>query len=660
MKALKIVLYALGGVAGLLVLAAVGVAVVVDGAFVKARLEQAMKEKNRALRIEGEPRLRLFPVAGIALGRTALTEPGSDKLFLMLESAEVAVRVMPLLAGEIAVETLKLAGLKLNLVRTKDGRMNFSDLAGEPDREKREAPAERPNLRIAGIGIERVQIGFRDEATGQEVTVSDLELKTGRLDGATPGAVAFAARVIGRKPDIDLRAEAKGGLRFNLGRGELGFDGFSAQAKGRVDRDTLTAAFSAPKVEISRDRASGSAVAGELRIAGPQRKLDAKLQIAAVEGSARSLAIPKLALDLDAAAAGASIKAKAEASLKANLERETLDSEIHAKLDESTVRAKVGLTKFAPLAAKFDAHIDRINLDRYAQKKEGAGPDRVDFSGLKGPTVEGKLAIDSLVAQRVKLSGVKAEVKLAGGRLEVAPHSAGLYGGTLAGSLAVDANANRVALKETVRGVNVGPLLRDAANQDRLEGRANVDLDVTTAGASAAAMKKALAGNARVELKDGAVRGVNLAESFRDVKSVLGSKSAKAGDPSKKTDFSEITATFAIKNGVAHNDDLQGKSPFVRLTGAGNLDIGANAIDYTARASVVATSKGQGGQDLSHLAGVTVPVRLTGPLDKPDWSVDYSELAAKSGVGKVVGKVGEAAGSAVGGVRDKLRGLFGR
>ena len=80
MKAIKILFF---GLAGLVVLALVGLGaalVIVDGQFVKARLERAMKEKNRTLKIEGEPQLKLFPVAGIALGKTTLSEPGSDKL----------------------------------------------------------------------------------------------------------------------------------------------------------------------------------------------------------------------------------------------------------------------------------------------------------------------------------------------------------------------------------------------------------------------------------------------------------------------------------------------------------------------------------------------------------------------------------------------------
>ena len=84
---MKIVKGAAWVLAGLVVLVAVGIAVallVVDGGFVKSRLQRAMQEKNRTLTIEGEPKLRLFPVAGLTLGRTTLTEPGGKGMFLEL------------------------------------------------------------------------------------------------------------------------------------------------------------------------------------------------------------------------------------------------------------------------------------------------------------------------------------------------------------------------------------------------------------------------------------------------------------------------------------------------------------------------------------------------------------------------------------------------
>jgi AsmA protein len=50
-----------------------------------------------------------------------------------------------------------------------------------------------------------------------------------------------------------------------------------------------------------------------------------------------------------------------------------------------------------------------------------------------------------------------------------------------------------VAVKETLANIAVGPLLRDFAQQDRLEGKGNVALDVNAAGKSVNALKSALA-----------------------------------------------------------------------------------------------------------------------------------------------------------------------
>lgn len=660
-KTLKVLGFGAGAVLLLAALAAGAALVIVDGAFVKSRLERAMQEKNRTLRIEGEPGFRLFPVAAIALGKTTLSEPASDKLFAALDSAELAVRVMPLLSGEVAVESLRLSGLTVNIVRAKDGRMNFSDLAAARD-EERGAGAEPGRLRLAQIDVARVRVNYRDEASGRELSISDLALKSGRLDGEAPGQVAFSARVMGKRPELDLAAQAGGALRFDLGRQEVAFDGFSVKVKGRLDHDTLNAELAAPKLEITPRRAGGSAITGVVQIKGPQRNVDAKLRIAAVEGTASALSIPGLTLAVNARAAGFAVTAKADGALKADLAKQAASADLSVKLDDSTIKAKLGATRFAPLHASFEVIVDRLNLDRYSPKKnEASDPsEALDLSALKGPAATGKVEIGALTAKGLKLSNFKTEIRLAGGKLEASPHSASLYGGTVSGSLSAEANGNRVALKEAVRGVSVGPLLADLGQGGRLEGRAVADLDVSMAGRSVAAMKRAIGGSARVELKDGAVKGFNLEQSLRDVKSALGSKSAKAADFAKKTDFSEITANFTIRNGVAHNEDLQGKAPLFRLAGAGDLDIGNNAINYLAKASIVATSQGQGGKDVSHLAGVTVPVRLSGALDNPDWTIDYGELAAKSGVGKVVEALGSAAGGAAGSVRDKVRGLFGR
>ena len=68
---------------------------------------------------------------------------------------------------------------------------------------------------------------------------------------------------------------------------------------------------------------------------------------------------------------------------------------------------------------------------------------------------------------------------------------------------------------------------------------------------------------------------------------------------------------------------------------------------------MVATSKGQGGTDLEHLSGLTIPVKLSGSFDAPKYEIDYRALAGDAAKAKVKEKAKEK-------VEQKLRDLFKR
>jgi len=354
-----------------------------------------------------------------------------------------------------------------------------------------------------------------------------------------------------------------------------------------------------------------------------------------------------------------------------------LSGDVVVKLDDSTIKAK--FTAAEPY--ELDASIDKISLDRYlgAEEKQAAAAQKpapkaetdtpVDLSALKSINAKGRIQVGALEVRGLKLADVNAQLNAHNGHVTVAPHSAKLYEGTISGDVTVDANKNHITLKEQLENVAVGPILRDFAQQDRLEGKGNITLDVTTAGQTVNAMKRALGGTAKVQLRDGAIKGVNLGEIIRKGRSLFsggGSQSAAQGqsadDKSQKTDFSELSASFTIKNGVAHNEDLDAKSPLFRLGGAGDINIGTSSLDYLAKASIVATGQGQGGAERDRLAGLTVPVKLSGTFDDLKYQVDYRAMAgqaAKSEVGEKVkerleGKLKDEK------VRDKLKGLLGR
>lgn len=492
-------------------------------------------------------------------------------------------------------------------------------------------------------------------------------------------------------------------------------------AKGQLADETLDLKFDVPRIASAGQRASGQAASATLRLTGAQRQLDAKLDISGIEASAAALDMGKLAAQWTFRQGATSSQGHAAGAVRADLKARTLalprltgevllaspqlpvkqlklpldasaqvdwghsraTGNLSTRIEDSAVQGKFQVSKFKPLGVSFDLGIDRLDVDRYFPQTPSAGPARpaasaapgpatatapakqeaIDFSFLRGFDVKGAVRVASLKARNLKFNDVAANLVVNGGRMDLNPLSARLYGGTLAGSVIAQADGNRVALKQTMDNVNVGQLIRDYAQKDILEGRGRLVLDVGTGGSSIAAMRQSLDGSARVSLHDGFIKGINLAKKLREGKAILaggGREAVVAADKTEKTDFSELAASFRITHGVARNDDLAAKSPFLRVAGAGNVDLVREQIDYVVRATVVASPQGQEGRELAELNGVTVPVRLTGPYDHPSYRLEFGELAASLARKQVQQRIEQQLGKQLGGDKGGLGDLLKR
>jgi AsmA protein len=382
---------------------------------------------------------------------------------------------------------------------------------------------------------------------------------------------------------------------------------------------------------------------------------------------------------------------KLDASGKANLDlgKQTLALLLKGNLDESAFDGRFGMSKFSPAAYTFDLGIDRLDADRYRGKppaaaarevapKTAAADKPLDLSALRDLQAAGTLRIGALKFGNIKASSVRLNVRAAGSKLDVNPLSASLYGGGMTGSAAALASSPpRFAVRQNLAGVHLGPLLKDAIGKDPIEGRGNVSLDITSAGASVAQLKKSLNGTARLELRDGAVRGINVAQTIRNAKAKIGTFKGDApaqtgtGSTGEKTDFSELSGSFRIASGVARNEDLNVKSPLIRVGGAGEINLGEERLDYLAKATVVSNLQGQGGPELQALKGLTVPVRLSGPFSAIGWRIDFEGLASELAKQKIDEKkqelqsraqksIDEQKAKVQDRIKEQFKGLLGR
>jgi AsmA protein len=197
---LKAIKYAIYTVLVLLALAIAGVAifaVTFDPNRYKDDVERLVAERTgRTLKLSGNLAVAFWPSLGAKVGGVTLSERGRDDQFLSLEGAHASVAVMPLLRGEVIVDSVTVSGLKAQVVRDKDGRFNFQDLLGEekpkaqpsPAPDKKAGSGQPVAFDIAGVTVERSSVSYRDLASGQEFALDDfnLEVATASISRRSP------------------------------------------------------------------------------------------------------------------------------------------------------------------------------------------------------------------------------------------------------------------------------------------------------------------------------------------------------------------------------------------------------------------------------------------------------------------------------------------
>jgi len=311
-------------------------------------------------------------------------------------------------------------------------------------------------------------------------------------------------------------------------------------------------------------------------------------------------------------------------------------------LDDSKLTGTVAVNGFDRPAVRGDLALDALDVDRYlpppAKGKAPSPPpatpgatagaaSELPLDTLRALDLDTTMRIGRLKLANVRVSDVILTTTAKGGEIHLHPATAHLYGGEYRGDARVDARGPEpvVRLDETLTGVNAGPLLRDALGEERVTGKATLHAQVTGRGTGVDAITHTARGTAEFRVADGAVRGVNLGRLLREARAALALTKGQGLAPVREveeTDFTELTGTLTIAEGKVRNEDLAGKSPLLRISGVGEVDLVREEVDYLLTVTVVETRTGQGGKELDDLAGIPIPVRISGPFAKLEYRPD--------------------------------------
>ena len=264
-KALKIILWLFGTFVVLAIVAAVVVPLFLDPNDFRDDIGAAVnKQTGRDLQIEGDLELSVIPWLGLRVGPARLSnaEGFGDEPMLAIKGASVSVKLMPLLSRQVEVSRVELDGLRLNLLRRKDGVSNWDDLAGPATAEETPPPAAGEQSfdiqEIAGVTLNDAVVVYEDRTIGEKYDLALGEFSTGRISGINTTPAVEGAEL----SNADVRYE--GG---DAGRFSVNLKSFSAgDIKGDADNLALRdIALNGATVDFEDPTVKLAATLGKLR-----------------------------------------------------------------------------------------------------------------------------------------------------------------------------------------------------------------------------------------------------------------------------------------------------------------------------------------------------------------------------------------------------------
>lgn len=666
----------------LVVIVAAYLLVTFDANDYKERIEAEVQEATgRELDLSGSIGLTLFPSLGLRLEevRFGNAEGFGDEPFAEVDVVDVAVAVMPLLRRELEIQRVQADGVRLNLARDEEGRNNWDDLldhagaarddavgADDDERTTTESRLALQRIDVAGISLTNTRVRWDDRETGMQATLEPLELQVGRFRPGVETRLDLEAVVRAEGGDLAEPVELAldlGGLmnldllndRYSVRRlnATLGLDGGGLPRAVGMTLETDVALEMAEAMSLRLERltlgVSGVRMTGFAELSeldGEQPKIRSEMRT-----NTFNLKDVLTDLGLDAPeTSDPDALGRVALDLSANGSFQALNMDpFLITVDDAMLNGSAGWDGRGerPLIT-FDVSGESLNLDRYlppeveeARTENGDGEGEGEGEGegdediaiempleaLRSVDVDGSAALGRLDVMGMVLRNIELQIQAEAGDWNIQPLDAAAYDGELTSRLRLDArhDAPRYELAADLQGLDIGALLEDFQGDDaRLMGTGNLELDIATRGELLSELKGSLNGSGNMRFEDGAVRGINVAQVIRRAEARLRGEQLEEDEPNQ-TDFSELSGSFNIRDGVVRNEDLEASSPLLRVRGEGEADLNDDSLDYLVNTTVVGTLEGQGGRELDDLQGVTLPIRVSGTFTDPSFRLELED-----------------------------------
>ncbi|MGI9260636.1 MAG: AsmA family protein [Woeseiaceae bacterium] len=654
-RLLKIILYVVAGIVGILAIAAVSLMLFFEPNDFRDRIQAEVKEATgRDLQL-GELDLSVFPWLAVNIGPSELgnAEGFEADQFLTFDNASLSVRIVPLiLRQEVMVGTASLDGLQVNLEVAPNGVTNWDDLSeggDTADAETAGSSGEAGTIDVANVAVTNASVSYSDAAAGSNYSVSGLSFETGRIAAGVP---------------IDIRAEfdfdSSDGIGGHIAMrntttmsddmAQITVDGLnvSGNLQGIVSDPTD---FNFDSRSITLDTAAENIDAGEMdfTILGVSMSADVEpfsyagtpQPTAALQVATFSLKELMQTLDIEPpATVDPDAMQSVSFSATAVVGEESIDlSAMSLDLDDSIMTGTMSIPLTATGELGFDLEVDAIVVDGYmAPVDESAASNDAESGDMEVPAdlvrtlnVDGNFRINEATLAGMEFTNMEVGVKAGGGELRLFPLGAEFYEGSYSGDVRIDASRDTpvISANERISNVNVGQMIAAMYDTENITGTINGHFQLVGAGQTMSAIQRDMDGTMSIALMDGALEGTDIWHQLRSARALYRREPAPEPVLPARTEFSEIMATGIVTDGVFTNDDFVAELPFLQLNGAGIVDLNSNEVDYSLEVRVFDRPEFMAGateEELADFSQTVVPIKITGTLAAPSIRPDIEGI----------------------------------
>lgn len=556
----------------------------------------AKEHANIELDLAGDIGWSFWPSLGLKIGRTEARIVDQEPLFAAIDNFEVGVAILPLFSGNLEMSALRIDGMELNLINTKDGA-NWEALLPESDTEVAETTddtATEINIPVAIplVSITNSRLRYQDLTDGTDITIEQLNLEARDVSLTEDFPLLVSLRYQDQDDTrIDLKLDTKVNTDLNANVYRLDPLALNVDLAGLTTNPVAVALTASAVADLDKDqvelsnlsiKALGTETSGAITVHNMSEEfsLSGRIHTAPFDANKLLKALGEETI------ATADPKALSHISLDATLTgpaNSVIVDPLVITLDSSTIKGKAGITDLEALALMFDLTMDQITIDNYLPPTEEAtatedSNETVELStepllpleDLRDLTIKGKIQINTLIFDDLQVRNLSADVNAAKGVI-VQNTKANVLDGSFSTHLSLDARTNepRIDARVISDKVQIQEIVNAILGKDLLTGLVNVNASITTKGNSEKALFENLNGKFDLGVLDAIVRGVNLHTALVDgINDMLAKVPALANivtgiDPSKlprelrdDTKILDMKANTRLENGVAYVDDL--------------------------------------------------------------------------------------------------------